>query len=217
MPNKIQTHILILALLTCAFFGVSCGSKTEEDRIRELMKEAGQHIEKKDIDGLMSLLSEDYTDFRERDKTQTQDMVQTYFSEFRGIVIHVLSTRIDKIDPGGATIRTDAALSSGAAKALRKLVPVSTDNYRFDYDDNISGWDEIRTFTVEVKNTRDIPVKIEIKRNFNSQYWDLEKSGQFDEYEKIDLDTVKFTLTLQPQTKKIFEYTLTTRHGTRAE
>ena len=134
MPNKIQTQILILALLTCAFFGVSCGSKTEEDRIRELMKEAGQHIEKKDIDGLMSLLSEDYTDFRERDKRQTQDMVQTYFSEFRGIVIHVLSTRIDKIDPGGATIRTDAALSSGAAKALRKLVPVSTDNYRFDIE-----------------------------------------------------------------------------------
>ena len=58
-------------------------------------------------------------------------MVQTYFSEFRGIVVHMLSTRIDGIHLGDATIRTDAALSSGAAKALRKLVPVSTDNYRF--------------------------------------------------------------------------------------
>jgi hypothetical protein len=58
-------------------------------------------------------------------------MVQTYFREFRGIVVHVLSTRIDDVGLGEASIQTDAALSSGAAKALRKLVPVSTDNYRF--------------------------------------------------------------------------------------
>jgi len=58
-------------------------------------------------------------------------MVQTNFDQFRGIVVHLLSTRIDNIDPPEAAIQTDAALSSGAAKALRKLVPVSTDNYRF--------------------------------------------------------------------------------------
>ena len=34
---------------------------------------------------------------------------------------------------------------------------------------------------------------------------------------EVDLDTVKFTLPLDAQTKKEFRYTLTTRHGTRAE
>jgi len=131
MPNTFQTKVFILSILAYAVFYVSCGPKTDEDQIRELMKEAGQHIEKKDITSLMGLLSDDYSDYRGRDKNQTQDMVQTYFSEFRRIVVHVLSTRIDEIDLGEATIRTDAALSSGAAKALRKLVPVSTDNYRF--------------------------------------------------------------------------------------
>jgi hypothetical protein len=115
----------LLALLMCS------GPKTDEDQIREMMKEAGQHIEKKDIPSLMGFLSDDYADYRGRDKSQTRDMVQTYFREFRGIVVHVLSTRIDEINLGEATIRTDAALSSGSAKALRKLVPISTDNYRF--------------------------------------------------------------------------------------
>ena len=131
MPNTFQTKVIILSILAYAVFCVSCGPKTDEDQIRELMKEAGQHIEKKDITSLMGLLSDDYSDYRGRDKRQTQDMVHTYFSEFRGIVVHVLSTRIDGINLGKTTIRTDAALSSGAAKALRKLVPVSTDNYRF--------------------------------------------------------------------------------------
>ena len=58
---------------------------------------------------------------------------------------------------------------------------------------------------------------MEILRNFPTQYWDLEKSGESGEYEKVDLDTVKFTLALEPRSKKEFRYTLTTRHGTRAE
>jgi len=98
-----------------------------------------------------------------------------------------------------------------------KLVNFETENYRFNHRGNISGWDEICTFKVEVKNTREIPVKIEIQRNFNTPYWKLEKGGNFDKYEKVDLDTVKFTLSLEPRSKKEFEYTLTTYHGVRQE
>ncbi len=98
-----------------------------------------------------------------------------------------------------------------------KLMDFKTANYRFDSRRNISGWDEIRTFKVEVRNTREIPVKVEIKRNFPTQYWDLEKSGQFGEFAKEDLDTVKFTLKLEPRSKKEFEYILTTYNGVRTE
>ncbi len=90
-----------------------------------------------------------------------------------------------------------------------------TKNYRFERWGNISGWDEIRTFKVEVRNTREIPVKVEIKRNFPTQYWELKKSGQFGEFEQVDLDTVKFTLNLEPRSKNQFEYILTTYHGVR--
>jgi len=97
------------------------------------------------------------------------------------------------------------------------LMDFKTNNYRYDNDKNVCGWDEIRKFKVEVRNTRDLPVKVEIQRNFNTQYWDLKKSGDFDKFEKIDLDTVKFTLTLKPRSAEKFEYTLTTYHGTREE
>ena len=95
------------------------------------------------------------------------------------------------------------------------LMGFETKNYRFDRKHNISGWDEIRKFKIEVKNTREIPAKVEIKRNFPTQYWKLQKSGEFGEFEKIDLDTVKFTLNLEPRSKSKFQYVLTTSHGTR--
>ena len=51
-----------------------------------------------------------------------------------------------------------------------------TDNYRFDRNRNIAGWDEIQVFEVKVKNTRDIPVKVEIRRNFETPYWTMQRS-----------------------------------------
>ncbi len=98
-----------------------------------------------------------------------------------------------------------------------KLMDYKTANYRFDRRRNISGWDEIRTFKVDVRNTRNIQVKLEIKRNFKTSYWDIENSGDHGEYEKNDLDTVKYTILLDPHTKKEFQYVLRTYHGTREE
>jgi hypothetical protein len=94
------------------------------------------------------------------------------------------------------------------------LMDFVTKNYRFDSKRNISGWDEVRKFKIEVKNTRDIPAKVEIKRNFPTQYWKLNTSQDF---EKVDLDTVKFTLVLKPRSAKKFEYVLATYHGVRQE
>jgi len=114
----------------------------------------------------------------------------------------------------------DVELNLGAVDDVvvePKLMYFETKNYRFDRNRNISGWDEVRNFKVEVKNTRDIGVKVEIQRNFPTQYWKLQKSGDFGKFEKVDLDTVKFTLTLEPRSAKKFEYVLTTYHGVRQE
>ncbi|OHB80169.1 MAG: hypothetical protein A2Z25_02295 [Planctomycetes bacterium RBG_16_55_9] len=97
------------------------------------------------------------------------------------------------------------------------LMDFKTENYRFDGRGNVSGWDELRSFKIEFKNTRDIDVKVEIKRNFDTQYWKLTNSGEFGEFEKVDLITVKYTLTLEPRSIKSFEYVLRTYHGAREE
>jgi len=117
-------------------------------------------------------------------------------------------------------VNEDVELNLGAVGDVvveSKLMDFKTDNYRFDRNRNVSGWDEIRTFKMEIRNTRQIPAKIEIQRNFNTPYWTLEKSGEFGQFEKVDVDTVKFTLVLQPRSTKNFEYVLTTYHGERQE
>ncbi len=96
------------------------------------------------------------------------------------------------------------------------LMDFKTENFEFNRKGNISGWVEVREFAVEVRNTRNTPVKVEIHRNFASVYWDLEKIGQFGHFEKVDKDTVKFTLALEPRSKQQFSYILTTYHVTRA-
>jgi hypothetical protein len=97
------------------------------------------------------------------------------------------------------------------------LMDFTTDRYLFDHNGNISGWDEIRTFEVEVKNTRDIPIKVEVMRNFTTSSWDLTKSGDLDTFEKVDLDTVKFTLLLNGHEIQRFMYIVTIHHGQRAD
>jgi len=97
------------------------------------------------------------------------------------------------------------------------LMDFKTDQYVYNREGRVAGWDEIRTFKVEVKNTREVGIKVEIQRNFNTPYWTLSKSGASGEYEQVDAHTVKFTLELKPRSTAEFHYVLTTRHGRRAE
>jgi hypothetical protein len=114
----------------------------------------------------------------------------------------------------------DVELNLGAVADVvvePKLMDFKTENYEFDRRGNISGWDEIKTFEIEVKNSRDIDVKVEIKRNFNNSYWKLIRSGDFGQFEKVDMNTVKFTLELKPRSTKKFEYNLRIYQGTRTD
>ncbi len=117
-------------------------------------------------------------------------------------------------------VNEDVELNLGAVSDVvvePTLMEVRTDNYRFDRNRNIAGWDQIQTFEITAKNTRDIPVKVEIRRNFPTTFWTLQRSGTVEEYEKVDQDTVKFSLLLQPRSERKFQYTLTTYNGTRMQ
>ncbi len=118
-------------------------------------------------------------------------------------------------------VNEDVELNIGAVQDVvvePKLMDYRTDAYRFDNKRNVEGWDEIRVCKVEVRNTRDVAVKIEIRRNFDTSAWEIRQpEASVDKYEKVDLDTVKFTLQLEPRSKKTFEYTLTLHRGTRGQ
>ncbi|MFO8084940.1 MAG: DUF4139 domain-containing protein [Desulfobacterales bacterium] len=97
------------------------------------------------------------------------------------------------------------------------MMKYQTQNHMFFENGNISGWDEIKNFDISVKNTREIPITVEIYRNFSSGTWDLKVIDDNHPFEKIDKDTVKFTLKLDGKSRRTFSYVLTTYHGTRSE
>jgi hypothetical protein len=95
-----------------------------------------------------------------------------------------------------------------------RLMDFKTENYRFGSNGEITGWDEVRKFEIEVRNTRDIPIKVEIKRNFPTQYWQITSP---DKYEGFDVDTIKYTLEMKPVSKQKISYTLRIYQGSRQE
>jgi hypothetical protein len=130
MKSDFKRIILFLYVFSLFFLLISCAPKTDEELILDLMRDVGEFSEKKDIESIMMLLADNYIDFQRQNKSRTRDMIQQYFNQYRGIVIHVLSTQIDEINPPEASIQTEIAMSSGAAKVLRKVIKFSTDNYR---------------------------------------------------------------------------------------
>ena len=97
------------------------------------------------------------------------------------------------------------------------LMDYKTEQQQFDNNRDVSGWDEVRTFKVETRNTREVPVDVEIRRNFRTTYWNLDRKGELDGYGQVDKDTVKFLIKLAARSGKTFEYTIRTYHGTREQ
>ena len=117
-------------------------------------------------------------------------------------------------------VNEDVELNLGVAPNVivePKVMDFQSENFQTDNNGNVVGWDEVREVKIEVKNTRDIPVKVEIRRNFGAQKWEIKPAGDSGEFEKMDKNTVKFTLKLDARSSKVFTYTLTSHFGTRAE
>ncbi|HUU16506.1 MAG TPA: DUF4139 domain-containing protein [Sedimentisphaerales bacterium] len=123
---------------------------------------------------------------------------------------------------GGTNIKyipvdEEVELNLGPARLVSvepKLMDFKTDNYIFDNRGNVAGWDEIRTWKIEITNTRTLPIEIEITRGFSTAYWTIRTDIA---YEKYDATHARIKLNLEPRKKQVFEYTVTTCHGTREE
>jgi hypothetical protein len=123
---------------------------------------------------------------------------------------------------GGTNIKyipvdEEVELNLGPARLVKvepKLMNFKTDNYLFDRRGNVAGWDEIRTWEIEITNTRELPIELEVTRGFNTTYWTIKSDAA---YEKYDATHARFKLNLEPKRKLAFEYTVTTYHGTRED
>jgi len=83
---------------------------------------------------------------------------------------------------------------------------------KFDKDGNVAGWTVKEIWQVDVQNSKDIPIVLDIRRNFSGD-WTLETDAK---HENMDAAKVKFVLPLKSREKQTFAYELTTHFGTSA-
>jgi hypothetical protein len=83
----------------------------------------------------------------------------------------------------------------------------------FDNRGNVKGWTVKETWEVELQNSKDIDVVLDLRRNFPGD-WSLQTEAK---YEPVDAHKVKFLQPLRSRQKAKFTYELTTRHGTNAK
>ena len=94
------------------------------------------------------------------------------------------------------------------------LMDIQTQEYVFDNKGNINGWDEVQRWKLDLRNTREVRAKIQVDRHFSRPEWRLQSEGVA--HKKIDVDTVRYVSELGPRSKQEIVYTLTLRHGERA-
>ena len=85
-------------------------------------------------------------------------------------------------------------------------------NMQFDGNGNVKGWTIKETWQVEVQNSKDIEVVLDVRRNFAGD-WSLKTDAS---YEKVDANKVKFVLPLKTREKRQFTYEVTTNLGSNA-
>ncbi len=91
-----------------------------------------------------------------------------------------------------------------------KLMNWAKTDIAFDNSGNVKGWTTKETWEIEVQNSKDIDVMLDVRRNCNGD-WSLSSEAS---YEKVDATKVKFLLPLKPRAKQTFSYEVTMRHGT---
>jgi len=117
-------------------------------------------------------------------------------------------------------VNEEIELNLGPARLVTvepRLMDFKTENYLFDSKGNISGWDEVQTWQIEVTNTRILPIEIEITRGFGTAYWQMKFDQKDISFEKYDVTHARFKLNLEPRSKRTYEYTVRTYHGEREQ
>jgi hypothetical protein len=83
----------------------------------------------------------------------------------------------------------------------------------FDERGDVKGWTTKETWQIELQNSKDIDIVVDLRRNFPASDWSIDTKA---EYENVDAHKVKFVIPLKPREKKTISYELTVRTGTNA-
>jgi hypothetical protein len=118
---------------------------------------------------------------------------------------------------GGTTTRyipvgQEVELNLGVAQDVRVkpvLMDYQTRNYLFDDKGNIIGHERVETHVLTLENHHYLPADLEIVQHIKHPHWSIENSPDLAAiYQQVDIDTVKYTLTLPAYSRQEIRYTL---------
>lgn len=132
-PGRAGFFVLLAAVLPAVLGALTaCRAPSAQEEIRRVIDRAGRLAEKRDIAGLLGLLSDDYRDFEGRGRAATESLVSEHVRRRSGIVVHLLHVEVPGVDADGtAGAEADVVLSSGAAELLRRALRTAGTTYRF--------------------------------------------------------------------------------------
>ncbi|TNF45551.1 DUF4139 domain-containing protein [bacterium] len=140
-------------------------------------------------------------------------LVKVFRSVGRDDGLSYVGAQTTKYVPKGEEVNLNLG-ASDQVSVKPTLMDYSTDNFEWK-DDRITGWDEHRTVKVELANYRDIPVKMEVRRNFPVTSWEISNEEDPGNFKKVDRDTVQYTIELPPHGRSKFTYNVVLHHGSR--
>ncbi|RLC23705.1 MAG: hypothetical protein DRH93_06565 [Deltaproteobacteria bacterium] len=100
-------------------------------------------------------------------------------------------------------------------KIIPKVMAYAKKNIIFDNKGNVSGFDEVKTYEIQLSNFTGMSSTIEYTKNLDSSHFNISAMSHPDEFEKTDQDTIKFTIHLSPNSHQSIGFTLTTLRGER--
>jgi hypothetical protein len=93
-----------------------------------------------------------------------------------------------------------------------KLIKWEKSDLQFDNRGDVKGWTVKETWQIELQNSKDIDVVVDIRRTFPGD-WSL---GTAAKYEKLDASKIKFMVPLKSREKQLLAYEVVTRFGSNA-
>lgn len=96
------------------------------------------------------------------------------------------------------------------------LTGYQTRNYTFDYRGNITGYQQVETHLLKLENHRHLPADLEVVQHVDHARWSIENPPDLAAtYQKVDVNTVKYTLTLPAYSQREIRYTLLLEEGSK--
>ena len=100
-------------------------------------------------------------------------------------------------------------------KLTPRVMAYAKENIIFDKKGNVSGFDEVRTYQVQVSNFTDQAASVEYVKHMDTPYFNISDMKQSGKFERTDQDTIQFTIQLPPRTDQSIWFTVTLLRGER--